>query len=356
MQEIRRIIAAHDQWKREGRKMVLLSIAYSEDPSFKRWGHRLLLEASGAWVSAFGKGQLAAGHEALTLLFSSSENRHLSFDRNEFASLANAVGVMGAGVFLAQPLGKAAENPVEQLRQLVEASQPKVLCRILDSAKREEWGYSEAFGLSEEPQTALFQVPAILEKIAEVQQQRRNKYLEIPEKGQMVVMEYLRPQNSVILVGNNYDLFMMARVTEQLGWRRFVVGQRSRLLPALLAVTDGVLDPNNKEAWPVGPHTGLLQVTHDYANDLALLPELLQLDIPYYGLLGPRRRLQRLDADLQKQGHAPLAQFPQLHSPVGLDLGAETHEEIALAALAEMMTILRSGSGDHLIQGEGPIH
>ncbi|MEO1713262.1 MAG: XdhC family protein [Bacteroidota bacterium] len=188
------------------------------------------------------------------------------------------------------------------------------------------------------------------------QQQRRNKYLEIPDKGQMVVLEYVRPQTTVILVGNNYDLFRMATVTEQLGWRRFVVGNHHQILPSLLSVTDGVLDLNKLEDWPLGPNTGLLQVTHDYANDLALLATLLPLDIPYYGLLGPRRRLKRLDADLQKEGHAPLSSFPQLHSPVGLDLGAETHEEIALAALAEMMAILRSGSGDHLIRGEGPIH
>ncbi|MEO1713700.1 MAG: hypothetical protein AAFU60_10260, partial [Bacteroidota bacterium] len=132
MKELRNIIRAYDQWRIEGRRMVLLSVAYTEDHSFKRWGHRLLLDASGVWVSAFGKGQLATGHQALKLLFSSAQNRHLSFDRNEFATLANAVGVQGAGVFLAQPLDSMGENPIEQLRGLIEADDPQILCRMLD--------------------------------------------------------------------------------------------------------------------------------------------------------------------------------------------------------------------------------
>ncbi len=75
-------------------------------------------------------------------------------------------------------------------------------------------------------------------------------------------------------------------------------------------------------------------MTHDLAR--SLVAALSASGAPYLGLLGSRRRTARLVADLAATGLT--LPTGRLHSPVGLDLGAETPEEIALATCAEVLS------------------
>lgn len=80
-------------------------------------------------------------------------------------------------------------------------------------------------------------------------------------------------------------------------------------------------------------------MTHAYARDRDAVGALAASPAAYLGLLGSRRRTARLVADLAARG----TRVPpgRLRSPVGLDVGSETPEEIALAACAEILGLLR---------------
>jgi xanthine/CO dehydrogenase XdhC/CoxF family maturation factor len=91
-------------------------------------------------------------------------------------------------------------------------------------------------------------------------------------------------------------------------------------------------------------------MTHNFERDTEILRQLLDSPIPYIGLLGPRSRGDELLAEIG----AP--RDPRLHSPIGLDLGAETPEEIALSIVAELQAVFERRSARSLRELATPIH
>jgi xanthine/CO dehydrogenase XdhC/CoxF family maturation factor len=75
------------------------------------------------------------------------------------------------------------------------------------------------------------------------------------------------------------------------------------------------------------------------------------------GVLGPRQRTENLLDELSKRGVRPSpAELRRLHGPVGIDIGSETPEEIALAALAEIRAVLSGRGGGFLRDRDAPLH
>ena len=99
--------------------------------------------------------------------------------------------------------------------------------------------------------------------------------------------------------------------------------------------------------------TAAIVKSHNYGRDCAALRHLLQLPLPYVGLVGPRRRRDELLGDLLDSGVEIVA---ELFAPAGFDLGAETPEEIALAIVAEIQAVFAGASGEALRDRRVPIH
>jgi xanthine dehydrogenase accessory factor len=97
-------------------------------------------------------------------------------------------------------------------------------------------------------------------------------------------------------------------------------------------------------------------LSHDPKFDLPLLEAALALDLAYVGAMGSRRsHLQRVD-DLLGAG-IPAHRIARLHSPIGLDLGAETPAEVAVSITAELIAARsRAATGMPLREASGPIH
>jgi xanthine dehydrogenase accessory factor len=93
-----------------------------------------------------------------------------------------------------------------------------------------------------------------------------------------------------------------------------------------------------------GPQTYIAAVTRGLPIDLDLIPALLQLDVPYIGLIGSRRRWALTVKELEARGISQ-EQLSRIHAPIGLELQAETPQEIALSIMAEIVMVQRSGTG-----------
>jgi xanthine dehydrogenase accessory factor len=98
-------------------------------------------------------------------------------------------------------------------------------------------------------------------------------------------------------------------------------------------------------------------MTHHYVHDVPVLGKLLSFSQTYVGLLGPKKRAERILADLAESG-CPItdAQRQRLHAPVGLDLGAETPQEVALSIIAEIQAYLSQRDARPLRGRTRPIH
>ncbi|MEV6382071.1 XdhC/CoxI family protein [Streptomyces sp. NPDC051773] len=109
------------------------------------------------------------------------------------------------------------------------------------------------------------------------------------------------------------------------------------------------------ETADVDGRTVLCVLTHDAKFDIPLLRIALRLPVAYVGAMGSRRTHEDRTRHLRAAGVTEL-QLARLRSPIGLDLGARTPEETALAIAAEIVADRRGGSGMPLTGTDGPIH
>ncbi|MFR9675585.1 XdhC family protein [Streptomyces sp. TR06-5] len=105
----------------------------------------------------------------------------------------------------------------------------------------------------------------------------------------------------------------------------------------------------------VDERTVVCVLTHDPKFDVPLLERALRLPVAYVGAMGSRRTHADRLARLREAGLTE-AELARLHSPIGLDLGARTPEEVALSIAAEVVASRRGGSGRPLTGGRMPLH
>ncbi|HEX2061167.1 MAG TPA: XdhC family protein [Thermoanaerobaculia bacterium] len=144
------------------------------------------------------------------------------------------------------------------------------------------------------------------------------------------MLELIRPQKAIVIFGGGLDVEPLVRLARQTGWRADVVTTR---------------DPVD-----VREYDAAVVMTHNFLRDAEILPMLLASPVPYIGLLGPKSRGEELLA------HAQLPRDARIHSPIGLDLGSETPEEIALSIVAEIQAVLNRRSARPLRELDAPIH
>jgi xanthine/CO dehydrogenase XdhC/CoxF family maturation factor len=107
----------------------------------------------------------------------------------------------------------------------------------------------------------------------------------------------------------------------------------------------------------VDNQTVFLLMTHNYNYDLAILRQLLDTSAVYTGILGPRKKLERMLKELRDEGRELSEdQTSKIYAPVGLEIGAEAAEEIALSILAEIKAVLTKKSGQFLRERQDTIH
>lgn len=148
-------------------------------------------------------------------------------------------------------------------------------------------------------------------------------------------VQRIEPPIQLLLFGQGPDSTPIRAFAEMLGWTVREFHHAAELPTAADARTAAVVK------------------SHNYGRDCAVLRQLLQLDLRYVGLLGPRRRRDQLLGDLLDSGVAIEA---ELFAPAGLDLAAETPEEIALSIVAEIQAVFADGSGEPLRERKAPIH
>src|SRR5205823_4734694 len=146
------------------------------------------------------------------------------------------------------------------------------------------------------------------------------------------------------------------------GWRVVVADVRRKLLsqerfPEASAFVDA--EPL-ETADAIGPddRTAVVMMSHNYLRDGEYLRSFARAGVArltYLGLLGPRGRSARLLRELEREGFSLTdADRAHLHSPAGLDLGAEEPEEVAAAIVAEILAVERAHSGRPLRETAGP--
>jgi xanthine/CO dehydrogenase XdhC/CoxF family maturation factor len=149
------------------------------------------------------------------------------------------------------------------------------------------------------------------------------------------LVQQIHPPIRLLIFGEGPDSEPLRHLSELLGWQT-------------LQFADVTACAIKRDEW-----TAAIIKSHNYGRDFTALQELLPLNLRYVGLIGPRKRRDQLLNDLLDLGVAINAGF---FAPAGLDLGAETPEEIALAVISEIQRVFAAGSGESLRERKISIH
>lgn len=180
---------------------------------------------------------------------------------------------------------------------------------------------------------------------------------EIEVDGVRLYVEAHRPRPDLVIVGAGHISIPLARVGAVLGFTVRVLDDRPEFATAERFDPDvDVRRVDFARAFdevPVGPLTHVVLVTRGHRYDYECLLQLLRLPVPprYVGLIGSRRRVRATFVQLREEG-IDRDRIAMVRAPVGLDLGAETPGEIAVAVGAEIVREWRGGTGDPLREKE----
>jgi xanthine/CO dehydrogenase XdhC/CoxF family maturation factor len=182
-----------------------------------------------------------------------------------------------------------------------------------------------------------------------------------PNGWMTIFYELLPPAVTLVVVGAGNDVLPLVDMATILGWEiKIVDGRATHARPERFASACQVLLANPEQVlrqMPLDDRTLFALMTHNYNYDKAMLHELCSKNARYIAMLGPKKKLARMLDEFEAESR-PLstAQLATVFSPAGLDIGAETPEEIALSILAEMKAFLNKKQGLFLREKSEPIH
>ncbi|HEY4195008.1 MAG TPA: XdhC family protein [Mucilaginibacter sp.] len=372
MKEIADIVQAYQIARKAGIKTALATVVQVDGSSYRRPGARMLITATGELTGAISGGCLE-GDALRKALLAINENRNkiVTYDTTDEddAKFGIQLGCNGIVHILFEPIiDDHINHPIQLLQQSFSERRHAVLVTI----------FSLTDPKASQPGTCLLNragdksandnlLPGLRQPVEQesgnvlcYKQSSIKKYL-LNQREFTVFFSFIKPVIQLIVAGAGNDVIPLAEIAETMGWNTVIADGRSdratlqrfpRAQKILVTKPKQLLDQI-----PVDEQTVFVLMTHNYNYDLELLKLLIGVDTDYIGLLGPKKKMQRMLDELREQGiEINSEQQEKIHGPVGLDIGAETAEEIALSIAAEIKAVLSARNGQSLKIENGPIH
>lgn len=187
------------------------------------------------------------------------------------------------------------------------------------------------------------------------------KYTEsLNDIGIRVFRQEMNPCFKLIIIGAEHDAVQLCSMASILGWEITIVAPVSELkeienFPGAHELINTPAGEINTDS--IDSQTAIVLMTHNFVNDLKFLISLKDTQPAYLGLLGPSKRREKLlQAFLEHHPEAEDSFFELVHGPAGLNIGAETPQEIALSILSEILSVVRIQDPVPLKNKAGTIH
>lgn len=164
----------------------------------------------------------------------------------------------------------------------------------------------------------------------------------------MIFIEPINPSPLIVVIGTGHVGKAVAHLSKWLGYRVAISDDRPGFCTPETNPDADYYFPTEMENLPdhltITDQTYLILTTRGVSTDVAGLPVLLKTTAGYIGVIGSKRRWEETVKQLLLEG-ITREELARVHSPIGLDLNAETPEEIALSILAEILLIEKLGTG-----------
>jgi len=365
-------VKAYDDAVQSGKGVALASVVHLEGSSYRRPGARMLVNDEGELTGAISGGCLE-GDALRKAMFALSQQRSrlVSYDTSDEDDMTIGIQLGCAGVIqvLFEPIDPdKQDNPIQLIRKALAIRQEAVMVTLFNLSNKN----------ADQPGTCLLMesngnitgtIPiqemekVVLEDVLLAMQNKKSVFREYQadEMSITAFIEFLQPPVSLVVVGAGNDAVPMMHIADTLGWDvRIVDGRNTHARPErfvaacqiLVSKPEAVLDQ-----LPMDGRTVFVMMTHNYNYDLSMLRALLPTQTPYIGMLGPKKKLDRMLDELRQEGmQLDEAMLLKVYGPTGLEIGAETPEAIALSIIAEIQAVVEGKAGGMLKHKPDVIH
>jgi xanthine/CO dehydrogenase XdhC/CoxF family maturation factor len=321
MKELYTVIQKVKDLQKSGLKFVLATVVRVEGSAYRRPGARMLIAENGNWWGGISGGCLEGDilKKAQLALFSQAY-KTITYDTREEDPFALGIGLGCQGVI------EIHINPFQdQINALVNTLEKHLGGNVAHTLKTV---HSDSF-----------QIHLIDASVSHVSDWSEN-----------IFTEYLPAPMTVWVFGNQFDAQGFIYQANGLAWRVHWVGSMAKMSSNLpVQARFGYEDE-----WSIQSTDFLVMMTHDLEKDVKILEKLLSAPIApaYLGILGPKKRFEKL------QNHFKVDLVTQLpiSTPIGLDIGAEGPEEIAISIIAEILSTKNNRNGQRLSLRDRAIH
>ncbi|MBL6446950.1 XdhC family protein [Fulvivirga sp. 29W222] len=367
MKEIKNIITEYHKIDFDKKKAALATVVKVRGSSYRSPGARMLITNDGRWIGSISGGCLEG--DALRRareVMNTGKPQVITYDTTaEGDSLGIGLGCNGIIDVLIQAIDESEiDNPVRRLESFVNYDNLSVIATVFRT--EEVPGIAEQLWIDSDQKVQGDIVDeALREQMSKdlfLVQQNRKPEIKIYQEGRLeVFFEIVEPCIDLLIFGAGFDARPVVDLAKVMGWDVTVTDECiAHIAPARFPLADNVKlckREHVKEEIKIKPYSAAVLMSHNYEYDFQVLKRLLSTDVNYIGILGPRKRVDQMFEALDSEGIQLTSEDKhRIHSPVGLDIGAETPEEIALSIVTEIQAKFTNRSGGFLKYRNAPIH
>jgi xanthine/CO dehydrogenase XdhC/CoxF family maturation factor len=370
MKELKDIIRAHEEAEREGKRSALATVVHLEGSAYRRPGARMLVTEDGKLTGAISGGCLEGDALRKAQLVIVQKNPMLvTYDTtdDDDAKLGVGLGCNGIISILIEPVNADDENnPINLLKTVLSKRESAVLVTLF-SLERKTAQTGTCIVIAESgvlknslPETVLRET-LVQDAMIVLKTGMSITKMYTAEIPVTAFIELIIPSISLVAFGAGNDVIPLVEMAKILGWETTVVdGRPNYATQQRFPAANKILISKAEEALNqiiFDKRTVAVLMSHNYNYDIAALRALLPLESEYIGMLGPKKKLKRMLDELKEEGmEINDKTVANVFGPTGLDLGAETAEEIALSIISEIKAVLSKRNGSPLRDKEETIH
>lgn len=344
MSEIQEILSFYERCLRQEKRCALATVISTTGPSYRSPGSRSIICEDGSFSGGLSAGCLEA--DISCRLDGDKKAFLVNYDLSSADDVRGfPFGCGGEVQILVEPLpcGQAM-HAVEWFASL---DQPAALLTVIACAGDIDAGAKYGMNAScDSTYHGKLKFQGMESLALAVLAERKSKLVDVSINGKRVSIfaEYFEPPISVYVFGDGEDARILLTCGELHGLQVTRVSKNELRGGEPLA-----------KAFPRLGHSFSVVMTHDLNLDTEVVGQLVSLDPPYLGIMGPRSRTEKMFKTFDSEKRNAIHE-KNIFAPIGLDMGAETPREIALSILSEIRVVASQRCPRHLRDADGAIH
>ncbi len=368
MKEIKTILENLEIASQQGIKTALASVVNVYGSSYRRTGARMLIREDRQWFGSVSGGCLEGDVIQKSMeVIASGKAQLFKYDTRQNAKNAFGMGYGCNGMLeiMIEPIAANASDPTFFILKQT-ASEPNAQGLSTVFFSEDDAVASIGNRLHSSQKGSIFHEnlhQLVSRDLATAIQSNtsKTKTYKIDGKKVKVFHEVFQPNINILIYGAVFHVVPFLRMSNELGYNVHVTDSFEPIQPIWNfpnAEEIKILEEVEvQKIIDTTPNLAVVFLTHNFFYIKEELPKVLKADAPYIGILGSRRKTQKIlrEAEVNEVNYSA-SELSKIHYPIGLDIGANTPEEIALSIIAEIRTFFAKGTGESLKKFEGAIH